>query len=287
MSPELTRKDSDDLVKRFAKLCLHDRYREMLTPLVQQWTGKSANGAGARAAVQLLTQGLEHQRHGRFYRRKIYEWSRQQGLSATLADVVTSMCTEVMAVRHPYEAVVRLHHMARREHGSTRARSALTRLVQADRRLLRLMFERLDHQFSGDNKYKADPDLFLELSDPELLTGTDAQGGSLIAEDVVRSQAAAGWGAVFRRHTENVWRLAVRRWLLVAGAAGSRHDALLDVLVAGGMSRTDVLSRLYVMAGELERSLPPCQERDRRLRDRVLQKIDIAQGNQGRVSRPL
>jgi hypothetical protein len=65
-----------------------------------------------------------------------------------------------MAVCYPYEAAVRLHHIASREEGTTYVREALTRLVRADRRLLRLMFDRLDYQFSRNNRHEADPDLF-------------------------------------------------------------------------------------------------------------------------------
>lgn len=280
ISAELSEKNRDDLVERFTELCLSDRYREMLLPLVYEWTAKPANRAGTRAAVQLLTRGLQDQRHGWFFRNQIYKWSTSRtGLSDALTEVIISLCIEVMAVRHPYQAVVRLHHLARREErGITRARDALVHLVRADRRLLRLMFDRLHYQFTGNNRYEADPDLFLELADPDVLTTTGGRGRSLIAQDDVREQMTTGWSVVFGRLPADAWSPAARRWLLAVGNGGPRHDALLDVLVGGGASRTDVLSRLYFMAGDLERSLPPCDGPDMRLRDRVLQKINIAQG---------
>ncbi|WP_433212883.1 hypothetical protein [Microtetraspora malaysiensis] len=277
MAAELTKENRDDLVARFTELCLQDRYRQMLVPLVQQWTAKPANRTGTRAAVQLLAKGLQDQRQGWFFRRQIYDWSTKTGLSDALSEVIISLCAEVMAVRHPDEAVVRLHHMARREQG-TRARDALTRLVWADRRLLRLMFDRLNYQFSGRNSYEADPDLFLELADPDVLTATGVR--SLIAQEVVREQVASGWDVVFGRRSEDAWSPAAVRWLLAAGTGGPHQDVLLDVLIDGGAQRPDVLSRLYVMAGKLERSLPPPDEPSVRLRDRVLQKINIAQGIQ-------
>lgn len=278
MSAELSEKNRDDLVERFTELCLSDRYRGMLVPLVEKWTAKPANRAGTRAAVQLLAKGLQDQRHGWFFRDQIYTWSRT-ALSDAFTEVIISLCTEVMAVRHPYQAVVRLHHVARREErGTTRARDALVQLVRTDRRLLRLMFNRLDYEFGGDNKYEADPDIFLELADPDVLTTTGGRGRSLIASDAVRRQLTTGWSVVFGRRPADAWSPAARRWLLAVGNGGPRHDALLDALVGGGASRTDVLSRLYFMAGELERSLPPRAEPGMRLRDRVLQKINIAQG---------
>ncbi|GGO30968.1 hypothetical protein [Microbispora bryophytorum] len=281
MSTELTEADRDELVKRFTELCLQDRYRQMLVPLVLTWTENEAKRAGTRAAVQLLTKGLQDQRQGWFFRRQIYEWSIRTNLSAALTEVIISLCTEVMAVHHPHEAVVRLHHMARREgQGTTRARDALTRLVRADRRLLRLMFDRLDYQFSGNSTYKADPDLFLELADPGLLTATKGGSRSLVTQEAVRKQLTNGWDVVFGRRPEDTWSPAARRWLLAAGAGGPYQDALLDVLIDGGARRTDVLARLYVMASELERSLPPPDESDVRFRDRVLQKINIVQGVQ-------
>ncbi|KAA9380072.1 hypothetical protein F5972_10730 [Microbispora cellulosiformans] len=281
MSTELTEADRDQLVERFTELCLQDRYRQMLVPLVLTWTAKAANRAGTRAAVQLLTKALQDQRQGWFFRRQIYEWSTRTGLPDALAEVIISLCTEVMAVHHPYEAVVRLHHMARREHqGTTRARDALIQLVRADRRLLRLMFDRLDYQFSGNNTYEADPDLFLEMTDPGLLTATEGRSRSLVTQEAVRKQLTNGWDVVFGRRPEDAWSPAARRWLLAAGAGGPYQDALLDVLIDGGARRTDALARLYVMASELERSLPPPDESEVWFRDRVLQKINIAQGVQ-------
>ncbi|GII76696.1 hypothetical protein Sru01_16780 [Sphaerisporangium rufum] len=277
MSTELTDADRDELVKRFTELCLQDRYRQMLVPLVLTWTENEAKRAGTRAAVQLLTKGLQDQRQGWFFRRQIYEWSLRTNLSAALTQVVISLCTEVMAVHHPHEAVVRLHHMARREgQGTTCAHDALTRLVRTDRRLLRLMFDRLDYQFSGNNTYEADPDLFLELADPDLLTATEGRSRSLITHEAVRKQMTNGWDMVFGRRSEGVWSPAARRWLLAAGRGGPYQGALLDVLINGGVCRPKVMGRLYVMACELERSLTR-PDSDVRFRDRVLQKIDIAQ----------
>jgi hypothetical protein len=238
------------------------------------------NGAGPRAAVQALTRGLEDQRQGWFFRRRIYDWSIKASLPPTLTEVIISMCTEVMAVRHPYEAVVRLHHLARRERGTTRARDELTRLIRADRRLIRLMLDRLNFQFTGDNRYGADADMFLELADPELLSDEGGRARSLLAKQVVRDQVTTGWAVVFAQRPADRWSPHVRRWLLAAGERGPRHDVLLDVLVKAGHQRTDVLALLYLMAGELERSLPSQQEHGARLRDRVVHKINAAQGIQ-------
>lgn len=282
VSTSLDQDGRDKLVRRFAELCLHDRYRGMLSTLVEAWTAKAMNGTGRRAAAQALTQGLQDRRQGRYFRRQIYEWATtNQGLPGTLAEVIVATCTEVMVVHHPYEAVVRLHHLARRERETTRARDALIRLVRADRRLLRLMFDRLNRQFSENRGWKGtDADLFLELADPELLAAAAAGARPLLASDVVRDQVALGWSVVYERGPDDAWDELARRWLLAAGEAGSRHDVLLDVLVEGGRQRTDVLSRLYGMAGELERVHPTPTEHDMRLRDRLLNKINIALGIQ-------
>lgn len=269
----------DDLIERFTALCLHDRYRAVLSSLVEQWTARpTMNGAGKRAAAQALASGLQDRRQGRYFRRQIYEWATtDKGLPSALAEVIVATCTEVMVVHNPYEAVVRLHHLARRERETTRARDALIRLVRADRRLLRLMLDRFHHQFSEDRGWKgADAGLFLELVDPELLADATADARPLIASDVVRHQVALGWSVVYERGPDDVWEEPARRWLLAAGEAGPRHDVLIDVLVEGGRQRTDVLSRLYGMAGELERVLSPSAGHDMRLRDRVFNKINAA-----------
>lgn len=276
ISTELPEADRDELVERFAELCLHDRYRKTLVSLVATWTAKDAPRAGTRAAVQLLTKALQDKRQGGFFRDQIYEWSTKRGLPDALTDVIIALCTEVLVVHHPYKAVVRLHHLARREK-TTRAREALIRLVRADRRLLRLMFDRLDRQFTGNNTYEADPGLFLELADPDLVTAAEGRSRSLIAQEAVRKQMTNGWDAVFERRPEEEWSPAARRWLLAAGEVGRHQDALLDVLIDSGAGRPKVLGRLYMMAGQLERSLPPSDEPGVRFRDRVLRKINDVQ----------
>ncbi|KAA9375453.1 hypothetical protein F5972_27230 [Microbispora cellulosiformans] len=272
--------DRDNLVDRFTELCLHDdRYRGMLVSLIVEWTARPMNGAGRRAAAQVLTVGLLDQRQGRFFRHQIYEWCRQGALSETLAEVIVRMCSEVMAVRNPYEAVVRLHHRARRETGTTQAREALLELVRADRRLLRLMFSRLNDQFTQDNRYRADPGLFLDLADSDLLASTGGARAPL-ARSILREQVTVGWSVVFERSGEEVWRERVQQWLEAAGESGPWADVLIDVLVEGARQRPPVLSALYSMAGELERSRPEWSKSDVRLHDRLYSKIRSVLGIQ-------
>ncbi|TLP54779.1 hypothetical protein [Microbispora triticiradicis] len=272
--------DRDDLVDRFTELCLQERYRGVLISLIDGWTAKPLNSAGRRAAAQVLTRGLQDQWQGRFFRHAIYEWSRHGALSETLAEVIVTVCSEVMAVRHPYEAVVRLHHRARRETGTTQAREALLELVRADRRLLRLMFSRLNDQFAQDNRYGADAGLFLDLADPDLLTSTDGGARAPLARPVMREQVTVGWSVVFERSGEEVWTQRARHWLEAAGESGPWADVLIGVIVEGGRQRPPILSALYAMAGQLERSRPEWQESDVRLRDRLLMKINAVLGIQ-------
>ncbi|MEO3810228.1 hypothetical protein ABGB17_14600 [Sphaerisporangium sp. B11E5] len=277
-STGLDKYSRDELVGRFTELCLHERYWEMLVGQVERWTASGpANSAGPRAAAQALTGALQDQRQGWFFRRRIYEWSTRADPSPALAEVIISMCTEVMAVRHPYEAVVRLHHLARRER-STRAHGELAKLVREDRRLMRLMLDRLTFQFNGSNNYRADPGIFLYLADPEVLSDQGNRARSLLAIRFVRDQVTTCWTAVFTKWSEDGWIPSVRRWLLTAGHDGAHRDVLLDILVDAAVHRADIHARLYVMAGEVERSLPTAQEPGARLRDRVVHRIYAVQG---------
>ncbi|KNB49877.1 hypothetical protein [Streptomyces caatingaensis] len=277
--PELSPDDRDLVVHRFAGQCLRTGRPEDLTVLVRTWTGSAQDGLRLRAAAQALEHGLDDAAWGPYFRSRIYDWSLDRQLSPGLAKVLVGVCAEVMAVRHPNQALVRLHHLARREHGSSEAREALLRLVRADRGLRRRLLYRLAPDATRPGR-PADIDLFLELvHEPSLFAMPDSHAPAQVREPGVRSALAAGWNAALLDRPRATWQAAVESWLLTAAEDAALGDLLLGVLVDAAGSRNDLLGLLYVIARDWATAAPDAPSRTRRgpVSDRLLEKIDLAQ----------
>ena len=247
-SSGLSAHDRTNLVERFTEQCLTARYRPTLVALVEQWTAQSTTIPRMEAAAAVVRRGLRDEEQGRHFRRQIYEWSRRDDLSDRLAEVIIAACRDEMMARHPDEALVRLHHVARRERG-TRAWETLVALVGDALRFRRQMLTRLT---DSPGRWHRDIDLFLELADPQALTDRGRRDHALIAESTVREQLVTGWSVVFARRPYEVWAPRVRQWLQVATVAERHRRALLAILVRGGEEDARVLARLYAMTRERE-----------------------------------
>lgn len=248
-SPDLSPPERADMVERFAEQCLNERYRSALVSLVEQWTAYPTTARKMEAAALVLELGLRDEKQGQSFRRQIYEWSRTNNLPDRLAEVIIVACRDEMMAKHPGEALVRLHHVARRERG-TRARETLVGLVSGTLRLRRQMLARLTDPKFGAGRWHRDIDLFLELADPEAFTDLGRRDHALIADDAIRLQLAAGWSLVFTRRPYEEWAPSVRRWLHVAAADERHRHALLDVLVRGAKSDISPLAWLYATTRE-------------------------------------
>jgi hypothetical protein len=266
----LTDAEREALVRRFTELCLAHRYQSTWVSLVKQCTAKRTPG-GMKAAALVLQRGVQDEAHGRIFRRQIYQWSRLDYLPDLLAEVITAACRDEMVVSHPDEALVRLHHVARRERG-TCAREALVGLVNGDRRLFRQMLNRLTDTSPERTKWPVDADLFLELADPAALTEADPRNHTLMDDSDILRQLAKGWDLAFANSSYETWQPLAARWLIRAAEDGTHRHALLDVLVGGGGPRTSVLARLYAMTRRPE--LRPT------VSGLLLEKINVAQGVQ-------
>jgi hypothetical protein len=260
------------LVRRFVEQCLSDKYVPLVISLVEQWTGGTMASHRMAAAALALQCGLRDEKCGRTFRRQIYDWSRMDNLPDSRSEVIIATCRDEMAVTHPDEALVRLHHVARRERRTrTRARDTLIELAQGDRRFLHQLLSRLIDPSQEGRARVADVDIFLALVDPSAFTDSGAWDRALIADRVTRQQVIDGWKLVFAVSREG-WIPRAQQWLRRASEGGRHADMLLDVLVAGAQQSADVLASLYAMT------------RTRELRGgisgRVLQKIDDSLGVQ-------
>jgi hypothetical protein len=269
-SADLTPAEREGLVRRFTEQCLTERYQSTWVSLVRQCTAKHTPGK-MKAAALVLQRGLRDETHGRIFRQQIYQWSRLDDLSDQLAEVIIAACRDEMAVSHPDEALVRLHHVARREHG-TRAREALVGLASGDRRFLRQMMNRLTDMSPERTRWPVDVDLFLELAVPTAFTEAGPRNHALIDDSGILRQLADGWSLAFASPSHEAWQPLAARWLDRAAKDGLHRHALLDLLVGRGEPRTDVLARLYAMTRGPE--LRPT------ISALLLQKINAAQGVQ-------
>lgn len=247
--PDLSGAERRDLVDRFAELCLNDRHREALLNLLETWTASPPSKSRIEAAARILQRGLRDRRHGRFFRQKIYDWAQRSDLPEGLLTVLVVACRDEMAVGHPDEAIVRLHHMARRER-VTRARDALVGLVRDDSRLLRRMLDRLAMPSTDERRQVSDARIFLALTDPALLTDPGAGKRPLLAEASVQERLADGWSRALGSLTEDEWAPSARDWLRRAADDERHRDQLLDLLLLGCAHRPRVLARMYTLARE-------------------------------------
>ncbi|OPF78601.1 hypothetical protein VT50_0218680 [Streptomyces antioxidans] len=273
--PVLSPDDRRHVVQHLSDQYLRTGRCEELATLAEQWTAVPTTARRLRSATQALERGLLDERHGRSFRDKIYDWSRNSRLGEPLAQVLVEVCAEVIAVQHPDQALVRLHHVARRERRTTRARDALCRLMQEDHRLRRRMLHRLVNR---PTSWSADIDLFLQTSDPAALTHLGGRAHSLLGETVVRDQLIAGWGTVFGQLPLSTWEKHVRHWLHTACSDEHHTDPLLDILVSGAAGRGEVFGALYATARRAELTAPGGRKHGSALTDLLLRKISTAQG---------
>lgn len=242
----------------------------MWVPLVDEWT-RHPTRHRATAAGLILRRGLQDENNSRAFRRQIYWWSRNPHIPPQLAEVMIAACRDQMALSHPEEALVRLHHLARRER-RTGAREALTWLVGGDRRLLRLMLSRLTGNRSAGIR-RADAELFLAFAQPTSLTESGSSGRAILAEDPARGHLVNGWRLAFGELEPAAWQARAADWLRCSATDLSHREELLDILVTAGSSYPDALACLFVIS-----------TRDPQTRaaisDLLLQRIDAVQGLQ-------
>jgi hypothetical protein len=230
------------LVIRFTEQCLNDREHRSLGLLAESLATKDPSPRRIMAAALILQHGLRNEKYGRFFRRQIYDWSTRNSTPDRLVDVIVVACRDEMAVTHPDEAMVRLHHVARRKPDS-QAHAALVGLVRDDPRFLRQMLKRLTDPDRA--QWAVDIDIFLELANPQDLTTSG--GRPLINRPSVAEQLMIGWQRAFNSE-EGRWIPYARRWLACAAEDEDNRGVLLEVIIGGAGRNMPVLARLYRLA---------------------------------------
>ncbi|MEW1829781.1 ABC transporter substrate-binding protein [Streptomyces sp. NPDC088196] len=263
--PSLAESDRKEVVARFAAQSLRTSRPEDLSWLAHRWTSDKAPAHLVPDAAQVLALGLDDEQHGRYFRQQIYDWSTSTETGNGLRRVLVLVCSRTMSRSHPDQALVRLHHLARRTNGvvGAEARQALLDLARSDHRLYRRMLERLGAGITH-GQWGKDPALFLELADPVRLMGYRS----------VRESLITCWRGVLRRPVES-WSAPVARWL--TASENLRHrDLVLRVLATACDTDIRVSGCLYRAALHWQYAEPSASRAE--TVSVLLRKINTAQG---------
>jgi hypothetical protein len=271
--PYVTRELRDHLVERLAGQYLRTGRPEHLAALAENWSSTTPTRPRLEAAVHALTRGLTDPAHGRSFRRWIYQWCATRQPTADFAQVLVQVCSDVIAVSHPDQALVRLHHLACREQHTTRALQALCDLVATSSRLRRRLLDRL----TTSSLSPAELRIFLPVCDPVAMTTPHDDGHAPLQEDGLRASLTSGWRAVFEELPHPVWRPYAEHWLRTATDAEHHGDLLLDLLVRAahqsGSRRGLTFAALYATARAAEHITARGNTQAAATTDRLLAKI--------------
>ncbi|MEU4263723.1 hypothetical protein [Streptomyces sp. NPDC025273] len=235
----LTTDDRVNVVVRFGERALAVERPDHLFDLVARWADHATGTSCDPRAVAALELGLGHERFGGWFRKRMYECVVKSGsLSNGLARVLTTACVQSLIATHPDQAVVRLHYLAVRKGEAAReAQEALLHLAGRDRRLYRLLIDRLRDRARRE-PHGAEPHL-------QLLT-------ALLRNDRTPDPPPwpdlfLGWEAVFSQTPTELWNPLVSSWLNAVAGDSTRKMAL-DVMVGATRGRAAALHRLYAIA---------------------------------------
>ncbi|MCW2930955.1 MAG: hypothetical protein JWM19_1917 [Actinomycetia bacterium] len=245
-SDDLSGDDRAEMAGGFAAQCLDARYQRYWTELVKHLTGQQSDPARELAAAAILQVGLADEANSRAFRRQIYAWSREGDTSGSLATVLVVACQQ-MTRTHPGEALVRLHHLARRHPKRTDIWDALVDVVYGNGPLLRLLLSRLTER-PFERTRTVDARIFLHVADPVRLTARQPASQPPIAQSDVTCHLAAGWTLAFTRLQGTEWASRASDWLRCATEDDTNRHALLNALIGGGRPATAVLPQLYGLA---------------------------------------
>ncbi|MER6699003.1 hypothetical protein ABT289_17705 [Streptomyces fimicarius] len=235
----LTTDDRVNVVVRFGERALAVERPDHLFDLVVRWADRTTGTPCDPRAVAALELGLGHERSGGWFRKRMYECVARSGsLSDGLARVLTTACVQSLSTTHPDQAVVRLHYLAVRQGEAGReAREALLGLAGRDRRLYRLLIDRLRDRARREPR-EADPHL-------QLLTELLRNGRA--PDPPPWPDLFLGWEAVFSQPPTPLWNPLVSSWLDTV-ADDSTQKMALDVMVGATRGRAAALHRLYAIA---------------------------------------
>ncbi|AEM81128.1 hypothetical protein [Streptomyces violaceusniger] len=234
----LTADDRVSVVVRFGERSLAVGRPDHLFDLVVRWANSATGASCDPRAVAALELGLSHERFGGWFRRRMYECARSGPLSDGLVRVLTVACRQSLGATHPNQAMVRLHYLAVRKGEAAReAREALLDLGGRDRRLYRLLIDRLR------DRTRREP----RGADPHLRLLTELLRSDRAPDPPPWPDLFLGWETVFSQPPTELWKPLVISWL-TAAAGDSTREMALGVMVGATRGRAAALHRLYAIA---------------------------------------
>ncbi|MGV9965656.1 hypothetical protein ACWDU3_17210 [Streptomyces olivaceus] len=236
--PGLTTDDRVNVAIRFGERSLAVERPDHLFDLVVRWADHTTGTFCDSRAVAALELGLSHDRFGGWFRRRVYECVRSGPLSDGLIRVLTVACRQSLGATHPHQAMVRLHYLAVRTGEAAReAREALLNLGGRDRRLYRLLIDRLRYQVHREPR-GAEPhlDLLTQLLKSERAPAPPPWPDLFL-----------GWETVFSQPPTELWKPLVSSWL-TAATVDKSWEMALGVMVGATRGRAAALHRLYALA---------------------------------------
>jgi hypothetical protein len=234
----LTTDDRVNVVVRFGEQSLAAGRPDHLFDLVIRWADGTTGASCDPRALAALELGIGHEEFGGWFRKRMYECVRSGPLSDGFVRVLTAVCRESLSATHPDQAVVRLHYLAVQQGESAReAREALLGLAGRDRRLYRLLIDRVRERTRREPR-GAEPHLHLLA---ELLRSDRAP------DPPPWPDLFLGWEAVFAHSATELWHPLVSSWL-DAVASDVTWEIALSVMVGATHGRAAALHRLYTIA---------------------------------------
>lgn len=278
-SMRLDPEERDRLIGNFAEQSLRTGHPGELVALAREWTPEGTGGC-MPDAVQALAAGLRHDIQGRAVRQQILIQLRKESLSRAYRMALTLVCSDVIAVTHPDEALVRLHYLARAEDDGPRrpALDALLSLATSEPRLCALLLSRLTAYGMGPAGFRrpSEARIFLALADAA------ARYPALCADPSARGRLTECWATVFAHRPYEEWMPHARSWLEAVLTAGADREALLTTLATAAAPFPTAAGRTYLLSQHW--ALEPGTDRARRrdVAEHYRRCLDISQGIGGR-----
>ncbi|MET9955563.1 hypothetical protein ABZ135_29010 [Streptomyces sp. NPDC006339] len=239
--------DRDALVAGYAEQSLRTGQRRPLLAQAREWSAEG-DPRLVQAAVQALGHGLSDMRAGREFRQQVYSWSVDDKTPTGLARALVAVSADVIADSHPDQALVRLHHLARRADArSTDAVRRLLALALPDERLHGRLLRRVANDLVRHSE-RGDIELFRACAEPPRVTSPRRGGSTLVDDPIGRELLTSSWRALFTTRDRAAWLPAAEEWIAAAHPRQAHADALLDVLVEAAGDSPAVLALLYVTA---------------------------------------
>ncbi|TDD51612.1 hypothetical protein E1263_29975 [Kribbella antibiotica] len=201
------------VAQRFALQSIRTNQLTDLQAVVEHWSVADRDEP-RRLAVAAMTRALLDDRVGQQARNYLYGLAVRSHLDPRLGRIAIELCTDVVAIGHPRQALVRLRWLAGQRSVGAEARQALVALCE-DNRTLELFVHVLT------DRARFDPELARLVLAPSRLSHGHGRTAPLLVPRL-RLKAIAVWARSLQNADSLAWRSAVVPWL-------DEHARLVDL----------------------------------------------------------